>query len=165
MWLSDRRKFLVGALGGALVLAGCGFTPVYGPQGAAAGLQNAIALPRPDDKSGYLLNRRIEERLGRAGPDAPLSLSYSFKVETQGFGSRSDGSTTRHRLIGNLSYVLRGDTGESLLNGRVTSFTGYSSAVSTVATQAAASDAEERLIVILSDMMIDEILLAAPDLP
>ena len=47
----DRRAFL-GAPGAAgLALAGCGFTPAYGPGGAAGALTGAVALSEPEDRA------------------------------------------------------------------------------------------------------------------
>ena len=59
MWLPDRRTFLISLA----ALGGCGFTPVYGPQGGGSALLDNVALPEPDSPEQYLLHRRLEERL------------------------------------------------------------------------------------------------------
>ncbi|SMX40364.1 LPS assembly lipoprotein LptE [Maliponia aquimaris] len=157
MWLSDRRGFILGAL----ALGGCGFTPVYGPGGTAAGLQGAIALAEPKTENSYYFNRRFEERLGRAGAGAAYSLALQLQTDEQDLGSTSTGNTTRYRLIGRAFYTLKDSTTEAkLLEGRTNAFTGYSTTGSTVATRAARTDAERRLMVLLADQVIDDLLLS-----
>ncbi|WP_226624237.1 LPS assembly lipoprotein LptE [Alloyangia pacifica] len=164
MWSPDRRTLLAAC--GALALAGCGFTPAYGPQGGGQKLLGQIAFVDPGSPDAYLYTRRIEERLGRAAPGAPYRLDTSLKTETSGHGSLADGNTTRIRVIGTASFTLRDAvTNEALTSGDTSSFTGYSTTGSTAATQAAERDAEERLMIMLADRVIDRLLLAAADLP
>lgn len=159
MWLSDRRSFLLGA--GGLTLGACGFTPVYGPDGGGAALQNAVALKDASNKTAYAFNRRFEERIGRAAPGAPYTLGVQLQSEEQDMGSTSAGNTTRYRIIGRAFYSLVDATTEQvLLEGRTNAFTGYSTTGSTVATRAAKADAELRLMVLLADQVIDDLLLA-----
>ncbi len=163
MWLSDRRKFLLGAL--ALGAAGCGFRPAFGPGGRAR-LVNRIRLQVPQTPEAFAFNRRFEERLGRAGPSAPFTMDIRLDLKEQGVGSTSAGSTTRFRIIGTASYVLKdAASGLQLQSGTTNAFTGYSTTGSTVATLAAERDAKERLMVILADQVIDLLLISAVDLP
>ncbi|MBE9636149.1 LPS assembly lipoprotein LptE [Salipiger mangrovisoli] len=164
MWSPDRRTLLAAC--GALALAGCGFTPAYGPQGGGQKLLGQIALADPGSPNAYLYNRRIEERLGRAGTGARYLLDTGLKTETSGHGSLADGNTTRIRVIGTATFTLRDAvTNEALSSGDTSSFTGYSTTGSTAATQSAERDAEERLMVMLADRVIDRLLLVAADLP
>ncbi len=78
----------------------------------------------------------------------------------------ADNSTTRYNVIGTLSYELKdGPSGIVLNNGKVDSFTSYSATGSTVTTQAARRDARERLVNILTDLVIVRLEAAAADLP
>ncbi len=157
MWLYDRRMILLGAT----ALGACGFTPVYGPQGGGGALLNAVALPDPNDSKGYHFNSRFEERLGRGGPTAPYRLDIRIQTDEQDMGSTSAGTTTRYRLIGRVFYTLvEAGTAKTLLQGRTNAFTGYSSTGSTVATRAAETDAMERLMILLADQVIDDLLLS-----
>ncbi|MFZ7092337.1 LPS assembly lipoprotein LptE [Primorskyibacter sp. 2E233] len=150
---------------GALALGGCGFTPVYGPEGAGNRLMGRIALDAPKTPNDYIFNRRFEERLGRVS-SAPYILSVIKKTDQQDLGSTSSGNTTRYRLLGRANYTLKdAATGAVLLQGRTESFTGYSTTGSTVATLAAERDAGERLMIILADQVIDKLILQASDLP
>lgn len=162
MWWSDRRTFLTGA---AAALAGCGFEPVYGPEGAGNLLQGQVALASPDGELDYLFNRRFEERMGR-GTGGAYTLSVDISTERASLGTTSAGSTTRYRLDGSADYTLREAGFEApVFQGSTRAFTGYSATGSTVATLAAERDARERLMVILADQVIDEILLNADPRP
>ncbi|WGW04992.1 LPS assembly lipoprotein LptE [Tropicibacter oceani] len=162
MWLS-KRKFLLGAL--VLGLGACGFTPVYGPQGTGNRLLGRIALEAPKTPNDYAFNARFEERMGRAS-SGPYLLSVKKTVDQQDLGSTSTGNTTRYRLLGRASYSLT-DAGTKavLIEGQTDGFTGYSTTGSTVATLAAERAAEQRLMVILADQVIDKLILQATDLP
>ena len=75
MSLSDRRLFLIGLA----ALAGCGFTPAYGPGGAGAALQGKVRIAEPSDRNGFDLVQRLEDRLGRSS--APRYL-LDFTIAT-----------------------------------------------------------------------------------
>jgi LPS-assembly lipoprotein len=143
-----------------LALAACGFTPVYGPGGTGDTLQNRVQVAAPTDRDTFLLVRRIEERLGRgSAPDYTLSLN--LQTRTEGLGIDPGGNTNRFNLIGVAGYALADSGGAVLTSGTVNSFTGFSSAGSTVETLASERDAHERLMVILADQITSR-LLAAP---
>ena len=147
----SRRLFL---LSGAAALAGCGFAPAYGPGGAAAPLQNAIRVDAPDTRTGYLLTRQFEERMGRANP-ARFGLSYSIKTSESAIAISSNNVITRYNLLGQVTFALRDlSTDKVLTSGKVDNFTSYSASGTTVATQAARRDAEARLMTILTDQII-----------
>lgn len=163
MWLSDRRTFLATAL--ALSLAGCGFSPAYGPGGAANRLQNAVLVDTPDTRDAYLLTRELENRLGRA-ENARYSLGYTLDFIEERMAISSDDVATRVNLIGKLAYNLRDlSTTQVLAAGTLNSFTGYSTTGSTVATRAARADAHERLSTILADQLVARLIASAPGLP
>ncbi|TNF19207.1 MAG: hypothetical protein EP318_15750 [Rhodobacteraceae bacterium] len=162
MWLS-RREFLLGAA--AAALAGCGFAPAYGTGGAASRLQNAILVQEPENHFGYLVTRRIEERLGKGGEDAPYRLALRIKFSQESLGSTSDGQLTRYHIIGNTTYALQRAADQSEIDsGTVHNFTAYSASGSTVSTLAAQRDAQDRLMIALADQVIERLVLAAPDL-
>ncbi len=155
-----RRTFLLGALSLGLTAA-CGFTPVYGPGGGGDALQGQIVLDAPDTREGYLLTRRLEERLGR-GTGGAYTLGYDIRVEFEGLGTTSDGSTTRYQLLGTVAYTLHDAATKAVLMRRDTSaFAGYSATGSNVSTLAAEQDAQRRLMVVLGDQMVDQLLLWA----
>lgn len=157
----DRRAVLAALA----ALPACGFTPAYGPDGAAGRLQGQVALDDPGTRAAYLLNRRIEERLGRA-PSGRYRLEAEIGTRQTGLGTTSTGSTTRYQILGTVDIRLADSaTGTTLLTDRIDSFTGYSATGSNVATLASERDALERLMTLLADRIVDRLILAAGDLP
>ncbi|WP_099827817.1 LPS assembly lipoprotein LptE [Oceaniglobus indicus] len=165
---SDRRIFLLG-LG---ALAGCGFTPAYGPGGAAEGLRGSIRVDAPSDEAGYLLVRRLEERLGR-GEAATHRLSASLAVGQDGLGVTPDQEITRYRIRGELTWALhRLSDDVTVTDGIVRNFTEYSAPVfdntrgsiagNTVTVQTAERDARRRLMTILADQLVSRLIATAP---
>ncbi|WP_120499011.1 LPS assembly lipoprotein LptE [Roseovarius sp. EL26] len=162
MLLSDRRTFLLGGLG---LLAGCGFSPVYGPQGSATKLQNNILLDEPKSRPAYLFVREFETRMGR-GTSGKYGLSYSISLSYDAVAIDKNDVTNRLNLVGTTTYALRDlSDGAVLKTGHVTNFTGFSNTGTTVASQAASRDAEKRLMIIMSDQVITQLIAAAPNLP
>lgn len=150
MSLLNRRHMLLAPL----VLAACGFQPVYGPGGTGARLQNRVLVDEPDERNGYLLTRALEERLGRAEP-ADFGLSLTIRTQQDGLAIDPEGNTRRFNLIGKVDYALRNlGTGDVIASGSVDNFTGYSATGSTVATLAAEQDAQARLMSILADQIV-----------
>ncbi|WP_397543570.1 LPS assembly lipoprotein LptE [Roseovarius salis] len=157
----SRRSFLLSAA----ALAGCGFSPAYGPGGAATRLQVAVLVDSPDSRPGYLLTRRFEERLGRPDP-ARYGLSYSIDIRDSAIAISSANVITRYNKLGTVTYALRDLESEKVLaSGKVDSFTSFSASGTTVATQAADRDAEERLMTILTDKIITRLTAEADSLP
>lgn len=157
------RRRAVLALGLAGLAAACGFTPVYGPGGQAEGLRGDILVVAPEDRRGYIFVTRLEDRLGQ--PEAAdYLLSYSISTRRVGLGITPEQETTRYNLLGRIDYALADRaTGAEVYRGKVENFTGYSATGSIVGTISATEDAEERLMVLLADQLVSELIVAAPD--
>jgi LPS-assembly lipoprotein len=151
MLLSKRHFLMVLPL---VVLAACGFQPVYGPNGAGTVLQNSVQVDAPDDAFSYTLVREIETRLGR--PNTPnYALALTVATREDGLAIDAADSTTRYNLIGTVDFALRNlSTGQIESSGNVENFTGYSATGSTVATLAAERDAQIRLMTMLADQIV-----------
>ena len=147
-----RRALL--ALGAALPVAACGFTPAYGPGGPAEKLQGAIRVADPQDKNDFDLVERLEERIGRPQA-ARYDLDYTVATRQVGVGVTPENTITRYNLVGTVDWRLtaRG-TGARITAGRVENFTSWSATGSTVAGLAAEEDAASRLMRILADQMV-----------
>ena len=160
MWWSRRHL----AAGLALLLAGCGFQPVHGPDGAGRALREATTISVPDTRTGFRLLARLEDRLG-----PPAAVLYHLDVVPEITEERSavtaDGTTTRRQVLGTARYRLsRGRSdGPVIAEGTVEAFTSYSATSTPVSTRAAAEDARDRLAVILADLILTR-LLATPGL-
>ena len=111
-----RRGLLALGGGGLLGLAGCGFQPVYGDQGAASGAGRsprvaselaATQVALITERSGQLLRRALEQRLGAGGAATArqeLRVSLQFGYEPEGF--RRDGTPTRMRYTATGSWQV-----------------------------------------------------------
>ena len=147
-----------------LALMACGFTPVYGPNGSANVLLNSVLVQEPKNREGYLLTKKIEKHLGRA-TDPRFNLGVTVTTSETALNVDSTGNINRYNVLGLVEYTLRDtQTGQIAASGRVNSFTGYSASGTTVSAQAAKEDAQERLMIILADLLISN-LITTSDLP
>ncbi|TFL20000.1 hypothetical protein [Jannaschia formosa] len=158
MWWSRRGLIL-----SALALAGCGFTPAYGPGGAADGLRGAIRVADPDTEFGFDFVTRFEERLGL--PDAPrYALNWVLTTQERELAIDDENTITRFNIEGRLAWsLIPMGADEPVLTGVETSFTSYSATGSTISTLESEQDAEQRLAVILADAVVARLL--ASDVP
>ncbi len=148
----------------AVSLTACGFTPVYGPDGSGNQILNQVAFSAPDTVNEFTYTKELEQRMGRS--TGPYQLDSVLSVKSQDLGSTSSGETTRVRLNGSVDYTLKSLSDDQVvLTGHTFAFTSYSFTGSTAATQAAERDANERLMIILADQVIDGLLLQANTLP
>ncbi|KPQ06013.1 MAG: ABC-type lipopolysaccharide export system outer membrane lipoprotein component LptE [Rhodobacteraceae bacterium HLUCCA12] len=156
MSLSDRRSVLLG-LAAVAGLAGCRFSPVYAPGGVGRALQGAVRADDPSRRDEYHFVAAFEERLGR-----PVSPRYalSYRIGQRRIG----GDASRVQVLGVLEYVLSDIAGgQEIAAGRVDASAGYSRTGTQLAEQAAAEDAEVRLMRMLVDSLVLR-LTALPDL-
>ncbi len=162
---SFNRRLFLKCTAGPLLLAGCGFTPAYAPDGAARNLRGRISVDEPRDANGFALGRQLEHRLGLPA-DVRYGLSVALDLRENGVALTTDNRTTRIEVIGEATYALRSlETSEVLLSGKVNNFTGYSTTGSTVAQLSAQRDARERLMIILADQITTALIARASDLP
>ncbi|PSL21318.1 LPS assembly lipoprotein LptE [Shimia abyssi] len=154
----NRRSLLLLTAASGLTLSGCGFEPVYGTDGAATALQDNVAIDEPNDNATYLLVRELEDRLGRGRGGEDFGLSLKIITDQKSVGRTVAQVTTRFDITGEATYSLRNlDSKEVVTTGKVNSFTSYSTTGSTVAELAAETDAFERLMVILADLIVADL--------
>jgi LPS-assembly lipoprotein len=160
--LWSRRRLLASALGAAL-LAGCGFTPAYGPGGEALGLRGAVLAADPDTEFGFDLVTELERRLGP--PDAPrYALDWVLSTSERELAIDDANTITRFNVEGRLAWTLTPlGAAEPVLRATEAHFTSYSATGSTISTLESQRDAEQRLAVILADAVVAR-LLAEPGL-
>ncbi|WP_343080186.1 LPS assembly lipoprotein LptE [Ostreiculturibacter nitratireducens] len=152
---SDRRKVI--ALLAALPLAACGFAPAYGPGGAASALFGRVAFDVPEDKAGFDLVGRLEERLGRTA-DGEFRLSYRIETKETGLAITPEAAVTRYNVTGSVAFTLTDSMGATRAEGQVSTFTSYSASGTTVSTATAREDAYRRLMVILADQIVTRLI-------
>lgn len=153
MSLSNRRFFCLSFA----ALAGCGFTPVYGPGGSAEGLRGRIAVATPGDEEGAALVRRLEDRLGQATA-GDLKLTSDIRISETAIGFLPDGELSRFNVDGQVDWEIRDQSGRRIAFGQERSFTSYSATSTTVATTFAQRDARRRLMVILADRIVADLI-------
>lgn len=153
---SDRRRFLT--LLAVAPLAGCGFTPVYGPGGTGRALRGQVQVAAPDTRLGFQLVARLEERLGL--PQAAIySLDHRIQTSESGLAITGTNDITRINIDGTVTFTLTEiATGRERLAGSVSTFTAYSTTSTPVATSAARRDAEDRLMTALADQVMSRLL-------
>ena len=141
-----------------LALSACGFTPVYGTGGSGGALRNNVDVSEPNELDGYIVTRRIEERLGRSATPA-YRLTLDVSTETEGLAVNPENNINRFNIIGEARYVLvENATGRVVTSGLVENFTGSSATGTTVATLASERDARERLMTLLADQIVTRLL-------
>lgn len=147
-----------------VAITACGFTPVYGTNGSANILLGNVLVQEPKTRDGFLITKHLEQRLGRTS-DPRFGLDVGITTTLQQLNINDEGDIERFNLLGTATYSLRDtQTGQITASGKVNSFTGYSATGTTVSAQAAAQDAQKRLMVILGDLLIEQ-LIATADLP
>jgi len=160
MWSSNRRNLLL-----LLVFAGCGFKPALGTDGAAQKLMGRIWPAVPRDQYGFDFVKQIEARLGRVRV-RDYDLTYDIATSTDGVALTADGATTRYNMIGSVTWTLTRHRDEiRMAGGRVDNFASYSATGSTVAGVSAREDAGRRLMTMLADQVVAQILAASASFP
>ncbi|MCP5412883.1 MAG: hypothetical protein H6924_12315 [Alphaproteobacteria bacterium] len=127
-----------------LLLAGCGFRPMYG---SALEPQLAAIYVEPiGDRDGYELRNRLIDLLHSDGSKAGKRyvLKVSLDENSQGIALRNDATITRYNQTLNAHYVLTDAKGAVLTEGDQTNLSAYNVAVSPYATLAAAQDTSKR---------------------
>jgi len=97
---------IAAALGGVLVLGGCGFTPLYAVPGVAPGLA-AIEVDAPHGRTAYLLGQDLNEAFARDRSTPPVyQLKFTVAERRYPRGLRIDNVATLYETHVNVSYQL-----------------------------------------------------------
>ncbi|MBC6437437.1 MAG: hypothetical protein GDA52_04710 [Rhodobacteraceae bacterium] len=171
MLFFSRRAVL--GLSGVLALGACGFRPVHAPDGAGAVLRGQVRVQAPENRAEFHLVSRLEERLGRAGEGtregtgaARYALAFDVSIERRGTAVTSSNAITRIRLVGEAQFrITRAGHTAPVHAGRVRSFTAYSTTGVAIAHTAPRRHAEERLMVVLADQIVANLLSSAGHWP
>lgn len=139
------RLLSLAALGAAMTLSACGFTPLYAEPGVVPALA-AIDVSPPDSREGYILREALEDSFGRL-PGTPAQYRLTYVVDTQryGLGARSDDTATRYELAMIVSYTLTDiASGQVVASDVVRGVATYANASQAYAGVVAAQDGEAR---------------------
>jgi len=148
--LCNRRSVLVFLA--ALPAAGCGFTPVYRQDGAAAGLQGQVRINVIEGRDGYDLVTALEAQLGAASPDARYALHINLDVSEESLILDVLKGITRYTLNGKVKLSLRAlDSGKEVFTDKLRETVAYSGTAETAQTDAARRAAHKRLMQVLAE--------------
>ena len=166
MW--HRRNLF--ALGGAALLGGCGFRPLYGPDGSRAGADvsgepalvremAAVRVTRIPERSGQLLRRNLQRQFDAMGPGtaARYELQASFTVRAEPVGLRRDGTPSRVRYLVSAPWTLTdGGTPPTVLaRGLARTLDAYNLPdLQFFAAEASRDDMERRVVDELADRIV-----------
>lgn len=133
-----------------LLVAGCGFTPMYAVPEEGGGLVekfSAIQVEPIADRVGQVVRNGLMDRLTPAGPPgAPLyRLQVTLGEIREGFGFRPDEAITRENLRLNATYrLVRTADDKLVLQGSARSNLAYDIVQSDFANFSARQDARRR---------------------
>lgn len=147
-----------GVLLALLATGACGFTPALAPGAPTLALRDSITVTAPDTIAGFAIRSRLTDRLGQ--PSAPrFTLAINLDQALDVAALSQAGDALRYNVVGAAGWILRDAGGAVIGQGEVDGFTSYAATGTTVATQAAATDAVGRLMVILADMVVTDLML------
>lgn len=157
---SNRRLFL---LSGLAALSGCGFAPAYGPGGTAEGLRGRVRATDPTNVDSFNLVRSIEDRLG-----LPRAAAYDlgYQIRTTAEGNTTSNAITRYTLVGTIDWTLTATGSDQVLtDGHAEAFTSWSATGNPISALSAEEDARLRLMRILADQIVNQLIAASARLP
>jgi LPS-assembly lipoprotein len=153
-----RRAALLFAL--ALALSACGLRPLYsgGGSGKAATMLSTVSVGPIEGRAGWLVRNAIVDRIGDNGGSARYRLDVVLDDQIEGFGIRSDRSTTRERRQLRARYQLIDTSADAtLIDTTAGSDVGIDVVNSEYATIAAEQTALERLANTIADQIVTRI--------
>lgn len=160
MLLFKRRAFF--AL--PLVLAACGFEPVYKEGTAARNMLGQIAVEVQSGRYNFEFRDRLIERLGDAGSSAPYLLTYKRSASASDLVISETDDITRFVLDGTADYQIIERSSQKILSeGQVSANTAYSAIAGTYPTQVAKEDANIRLAQALAEQIVSRLAITAKD--
>jgi LPS-assembly lipoprotein len=167
MWSSDRRRVLSLVAASPLLVAGCGFEPLYGTGSPAGGMEGRVEVAAIDGDAGFTMRERLTERLGEDGqPTHRLTVDLALRQVESGITQQSEIVTYSVIATADIRLApLAG--GPPVLVERLTQQTAYTAPVSSTsfayASRVARQDAERRLARTLADRIVMRLAVTAED--
>ncbi len=148
------------ALASFLLLAACGFSPVYGPGPANSG---PVHIAEISGRTGHFLRQELVRSLGRGVPgvsgEAQLTVTLNEAIERLAFAPDTAASRSDYRVAA--TWVLRNPSGKLLMSGGVREAASFNFADAAYADVAAQSAAQERVAILVARSIRDDIIIAA----
>ena len=158
MLLFNKQKYLFALLFG-LFTASCSFEPAWiAKDNKSKILWQRVDIKEPITSNEDRLNRYLASRVGDA-EDAEFFLEYELFTKTKRTALSFDGKAYRIRIQGEVRFsLIHNSKNIILVSSSVKDSLGYSDAILAVTDQASERDAYARLMVLLGDKIVDELL-------
>lgn len=127
-----------------LLLAACGFQPMYAPAGGGSAI-GPVQVAQIDGKAGHVLKTELDRLLAvENGASPPMLLEITLLEQVIPLGIRRDESATRAELRLIANYVLTPPNSRDVMRGSVTTVVTYDIPTAAFGEIAAQDDARER---------------------
>ncbi len=160
--------FLIPVL--CLLIAGCGFSPIYGDHGSNEPVNqalNKVAIANIPERQGQMLRNHLIDRMYFSGrpisPEAELTVTLN-STESE-LGIQKDATATRKQLNVWANYTLLANDGKLLLNGKAHSVVSYSKLDAQYGTLAAERNAMERALKEVGEQIVNRLSLYYAEKP
>ena len=158
----NRSSRLSVSLALCLLLAACGFHPLYDKASASDASLATVQISRMDERVGQQLNWLLQDRFygGHAQSAPEWKLDVTLSTDKQELGIRRDDVATRARLTLTASFTLTPLNSQgAALQGSERSFVSYNIFTNPYATRTADENATTRGLEELADLMTNRIAL------
>lgn len=136
----------------SLVVAGCGFHPMYGGGRLGPELASIYVEPMPE-REGYALRNSLIDLLGSDGRQAGKNyfLKVTLTQESNGVALQNNATITRYNDTLTAAYVLSDANGKTIASGSQTSLAAYNVSNAPYSTLAVQQDSDRRAAQDLAD--------------
>ncbi|MGE0725594.1 MAG: LPS assembly lipoprotein LptE [Alphaproteobacteria bacterium] len=144
------RRPLAPALGVLLLVAACGFEPLYAPRGGVPQAMHSVQIANIPDRSGQILRNHLRNEMNPRGtPGNPAyRLDVSLLERREDLGLRRDDVRTRTNLIVSADFRLVSMAdGKTVLAGSTRTISGFDILVNDYATIVSERDAREQALI------------------
>ena len=127
-----------------LLLAGCGFQPMYAPAGGGPAI-GPVQVSEIEGKAGHVLRTELDRILSvENGAGEPSLLEITLLEQVTPLGIRRDESATRAEIRLTANYVLTPPNNAQVMRGSVVTTVNYDSPTAAFGEITAQDDARER---------------------
>ena len=133
----------------ALLVAGCGFEPLYAPRGGVPAAIQTVQISNIPDRSGQYLRNYLRDELNPYGtPGNPAyRLDVNLLERREDLGLRRDDIRTRTNLIVSADFRLVSmSDGKTVLTGKSQTLQGFDLLVNDFSTIVSERDAREQAL-------------------
>jgi LPS-assembly lipoprotein len=129
-----------------LLLAGCGFHPMYGGNGKVGPELASIYVEPVPERDGYELRNQLIDLLGSDGREAgkTYTLKLTLTEASNGVALQNDATITRYDDTLTVKYSLTDAKGKEVTSGTQSSLASYNTSNAPYSTLAVQQDSDRR---------------------